>query len=313
MTKIRFIAALAAAAALLASCSKDKDPKDVKIVGDIALTGEFTCYMHGNGWMEADTLGVFVKSEKGFPQKNLQYKPSEVVQMVESPYAPGYFMPGDPVGNVSLTPLGAAAGFKEGEHKIYAYLPYAPGNNDCTAIPLPDLSEQYYVPGQFSVDASSIFAYAGIDSFSEYSAAAKDFGNFKSAFVQMTVPSPEFPDEAEGKKLTEVSISAAKDIAVKKATIDITSGEIKGELVKSVVYLFPDGGLELTKGFFGVSAETLYLLLSIDEEDALDTEFTFKYIVDGKEYSCSGKPIGKDNMMYTEGNLNMYGSLSFAQ
>lgn len=311
MTKIRFMAALAVTAALLASCSKNKDPKDVKIVGDIALTGEFTAYLHSNGWLESDVIGVFVESD-GFPQENLEYKPSEVLQMVESPYVPGVFIPGDPVGNVSLTPVGTAAGFKAGEHKIYAYLPYAEGNTDYTAIPLPDLSVQNPVPDQYSPDAKYNFAYAAIEPFSEYSAAAKDFGNFKSAFVQMSVPSPEFPAGVAGKKLTKVVVSADKDIAVKKANINITNGEIKGELTKSVEYVFTGEGSELQKGFFGVTAPTLYLVLCIDEEAALETTFTFKYVVDGTEYTCSGKPVGKESPMYMEGNINMYGSLEFA-
>ncbi len=309
MKTIKFVVALALTAAVFASC--EKEPQDVQIVGDITLTGEYTTYLHGgNGWLENDVVGVFVTSD-GFPQKNLEYKPSEVLKMVESPYVPGYFLPGDPVGNVTLTPAGTAAGFKAGEHNIYAYVPYAAGNEDLNAIPLPDLTVQNPVPDQYSPDAKYNFAYASIAPFSEYSAAAKDFGNFKSAFVQMTVPSPDFPADVEGKKLTKVVVSADTNIATKKATIDLTNGQIAGDSAKTIEYVFAGEGEVLAKGFFGVSAPTLYLVLSIDEEAALATTFTFKYVVDGKEYTCSGRPVGKDSPMYMAGNLNMYGNLAF--
>lgn len=154
------------------------------------------------------------------------------------------------------------------------------------------------------------FAYARLSSpVSEYTSATLSLGDFTSAFVQMTIPSPTFPDALEGKTVTKLVVSADKDIATSDAVINLATGEISGTMSKSIELDLGDGFV-LASGFFGLTMETLYIPMCIDFDEALETTFSFTYTIDGQDYIITGTPSAK---MSSDGNLNMYGALSFPE
>ena len=108
MKKNYFFSAVLAIAAAVA-CT-EKGPVDFPIQGDFTLYGENVAEQE---------VGVFVTSE-GLPQSNLLYTAAE----------------GE--GAVALTAKAEKAGFKQGNHMIYAYAPYAEAAAELTAVPAPD-------------------------------------------------------------------------------------------------------------------------------------------------------------------------------
>ena len=69
-------------------------------------------------------------------------------------------------------------------------------------------------------------------------------------------------------------------------------------------------GLALESGYLGLTMETLYIPMCIDFDEALETTFSFTYTIDGQDYTITGTPSAK---MSSDGNLNMYGALSFPE
>lgn len=145
---------------------------------------------------------------------------------------------------------------------------------------------------------------------SEYTSATLSLGDFTSAFVQMTIPSLAIPDALEGKTVTKLVVSADKDIATSDAVINLATGEISGMMSKSIELDFGDGLVLVDSGYFGVIMETLYIVMCIDFDEALETTFSFTYTIDGQDYTITGTPSAK---MSSDGNLNMYGALSFPE
>ena len=144
---------------------------------------------------------------------------------------------------------------------------------------------------------------------SEYTSATLSLGDFTSAFVQMTIPSPAIPDALEGKTVTKLVVSADKDIATSDAVINLATGEISGTMSKSIELDLGDG-LALESGYLGLTMETLYIPMCIDFDEALETTFSFTYTIDGQDYTITGTPSAK---MSSDGNLKMSGSLSFPE
>ena len=78
------------------------------------------------------------------------------------------------------------------------------------------------------------------------------------------------------------------------ATVDLSTGKISGTPINSITYNLPNGGFEITAGYFGASLETCYMMIAVP----------FTLTIDGQEYTISGKPNEK---MSSINNLNMYG------
>ncbi len=144
---------------------------------------------------------------------------------------------------------------------------------------------------------------------SEYTSATLSLGDFTSAFVKMTIPSPTIPDALEGKTVTKLVVSADKDIATSDAVINLATGEISGTMSKSIELDLGDG-IVLESGFLGLTMETLHIVMCIDFDEALETTFSFIYTIDGQDYTITGTPNAK---MSSDGNINMYGALSFPE
>lgn len=304
---LTFFAAAIVAMSVAASCSEPLP--EVEPTGNINLSGKYVTYMHGNqGWIEEDEIGVFVDSGEKL-QSNLKFIPSKVCPLVENEYVPGIFTYDNKNyadGQVIL--LGQeSASFYSGKHGVYAYVPYNEGEIEYTAVPLPSQTVQEYADDNtFCPKKKYCFAYANT-SISSYSVKLSEL-EFVTPFIQMTVPTPIMSDDMIGKKVTKVVISAPVNIAVDEATIDLSTGKVSGTLSKSVELVLPAGGLEISGGWFGANLETLYFSLFIAYETAMDTEFTFTFTIDGKEYTAKNTPA--TGFFSTAENLGMYQRLT---
>lgn len=291
MKKLSYFIVAATLVGGLMACQKTEPVVDYPIQGVFTLQGTYKTYSHGlQGWTEEDEIGVYVTSE-GVAQTNLKYVPSSHVE------------------STTFKAIGDEAGFKQGEHNIYAYVPYSEGNQDYTAVKLPDLDSQEYKEMVFAVEPQYCFAYASIKGVKEYSAEVMDFGAFKTPFTQVTIPSPEFPESiVGGEKITKVVLSSTIDLSCKDATINLETGEIKGTMSKSIEVKLPEGGVEITKDYFGAAAAPIFFLeLASDYATAKEVDYTLTMTINGKEYSATGKPGG----IALDGNVNLAGAFKF--
>lgn len=328
MKRFNKIVCAALAVAAVAACDNEPEVVDFPIVGDFTITAAYPggfnedystneYYAHGTqGWTAMDKLGVFVTSD-GVLQANLAYVPSEVCPLIDSPYVPGMKTYDDEnvvVEAVALNAEGAKAGFKKGEHKIYAYMPYVEGAADYTAVPMPDLSVQSGanpVDGLSTPDPAYLFAYAKAEAGNEHSTAPVALGNMIPVHTQMTLMSPTFGEDMVGKKVTAITISADVDLVAKNATFNLETEKIEGEWSKTISINVPEGGLEIVEGWSGAAYDgTSYVVLNLDGETALTTDFTFTFVIDGVEYTQTSKPAPAP--MGSADNLNMYGCLDFS-
>ena len=309
MKKLSYFIVAATLVGGLMACQKTEPVVDYPIQGVFTLQGTYNTYSHGlQGWIQEDEIGVYVTSE-GVAQTNLQYTPTSYSVLEESPYVPGVFVYGDPVLTTTFKAVGQEAGFKQGEHNIYAYVPYSEGNQDYTAVKLPDLDAQEFQADVFVVDPKFCFAYAAIKGVKEYSAEVMDFGDFQTPFTQVTIPSPEFPESfVGGEKITKVVLSSTIDLCCKDATINLETGDIKGTMSKMIELQLPEGGVEITAGYFGAAAPTFFLEIASDYATAQVAEYTLTMTVNGTEYSATGKPA---TGMSSDGNVNFYGVFKF--
>ena len=335
MTMKRFnkIVCAALAVAAVASCDKEPEIVDFPIVGDFTITAAYPSglnedysdneyYAHGTqGWTAMDKLGVFVTSE-GTVQANLAYVPSEVCPLVDNEYMEGMKTYDDEkavVTAVTLNAEGAKAGFKKGDHMIYAYTPYVEGATDYKAVPMPDLSVQVPsnpVNGLFTPNPAYLFAYAKAEAGNEHTTAPVALGNMKPVHTQMTLVSPTFAEDMEGKKVTAITISADVDIVAKNATFNLETEKIEGEMSKTISLTIPQEGYEIVSGWSGLAySETGYVVLNLDGETAMNTVFTFTFVIDGVEYTTTGKPADSESWgmkLSTPNNLNTSGLLDFS-
>lgn len=223
MNKLNYFFAAALAVVAVACNPSEDGPKDFPI------KGEFSLYAEG---VSADKAGVFVTSE-GVMQANLEYAVAE----------------GE--GSVALTAAGEKAGFKQGDHVIYAYAPYAEAAAELASIPMPDYSVQAteaYDPyaGIEGIEGLMI-TYASVAApfevavteLSEYSSAAITLP-FESAVSLTTVEVMEYGLEGEnvdgfvGKKVSKIVVSADAPIAIKNATYSFEENKVTSEDSNSI-------------------------------------------------------------------------------
>lgn len=305
MKRLSYFLCAALVAFGAASCEKTPEVVDFPVVGPLTLGGTYDTYVHGSqGWIEEDELGLYVTSD-GVAQVNLEYAPVEFSKLEESPYMPGYFIYGDPVLTTTFKAVGEQAGFKQGVHNVYAYVPYAAGNDDYKAVKLPDNAVQEYKDGLSTADKKYIFAYAKLaEPISEYTAEALSLGEFKSPYLNITIPFPTFESKefAATDKVTKLTITSTVDIAVSNAVINLETGEISGTYGKTIEMTFPDGGLELGDNKY--QYPTFQLSGFADWETAQVADYTLKITIAGVEYTATGKP-NEDKWLKKEGNVNM--------
>lgn len=149
-------------------------------------------YSHGSqGWIEADKIGIYVLSD-GKPQENLPYAPSEVAKATMMEYEGKTYITYDKedyvTDEVTLNPSSElSAGFKSGDHTIYAYTPYSAASQDYKTVALPNISVQEYYASEFMPNRKYSFAYASATT-SSYSAATVTWENSNLCFHSSPCP-----------------------------------------------------------------------------------------------------------------------------
>ncbi len=295
------------------SCEKEETVVDFPTVGPLTFSGTYDTYLHGKqGWIAEDKLGIFVTSD-GVTQSNLEYAPVEVCvpEIMELEGKTYVIYPNNKdkwVLTTTFKPLGEVAGFKKGDHNVYAYTPYDAANVDYKAIKLPYSAVQEYNSTIFSADNKYTFAYSKLpEPLKELQTEAISLGNFVSPYVAMTIPTPTLGEAFKaGQKVTKVVISSDIDLAVVDASINLETAVISGNLSKSIELTFPEGPFELKYNEWMKAAymETLYLSICADEDEAQKAEYTLTYTIDGKEYTTKGKP---STAYIVKGNINLSG------
>lgn len=313
MKRLSLFLCAALAIAGVVSCEED-GPVDFPIVGDFTLTGEST-NAATSSWYPGEQIGVFVTSD-GVTQTNLLYAPSETcedksVLLDENDPTSKYWMFGDPVGNVALTPKDKAAGFKQGVHNIYVYSPYNAAATDVTAIPMPDLTSQddTAFQGQVSNPAMS-FIYASAE-VKEHTTAPIDLGKFTSLYYGLNTGTIDLKGTPEGVtdlKIVKLIISADKTIAYKNPTFNFVENKINGEPasieVKTELAIAEDMAFDFEsmsmKPVIGSDGPAKFMIIApATTEDFKTMKFSFTAVLsDGSEYS--GSDITPSVMSYTD-------------
>lgn len=271
MKKNYFFSAVLAIAAAVA-CT-EKGPVDFPIQGDLTLYGENVA---------GQEVGVFVTSD-GLPQSNLLYTAAE----------------GE--GAVALTAKAEKAGFKQGNHMIYAYAPYAEAAAELTAVPAPDYTKQATVPfdpfADDSILAGLMLSYESQAKPVAY--AAKEVASLTSAAITLpfealnplTVISAGEPgleganaDAQVGKKIKKVVVTCNKPIAYSGQVLDLTTGKLTGGTASNSIELAVD--ITVTKMAF-VMAKGFTFATCLTEADLADAKFKIEMFVEGgKTYAA---------------------------
>ena len=274
MKKNYFFSAVLAIAAAVA-CT-EKGPVDFPIQGDLTLYGENVA---------GQEVGVFVTSD-GLPQSNLLYTAAE----------------GE--GAVALTAKAEKAGFKQGNHMIYAYAPYAEAAAELTAVPAPDYTKQATVGVDPFVGVEGMEALLGLMLTYESQAkpvayAAKEVTSLTSAAITLpfealnplTVISAGEPglegtnaDAQVGKKIKKVVVTCNKPIAYSGQVLDLTTGKLTGGTASNSIELAVD--ITVTKMAY-VMAKGFTFATCLTEADLADAKFKIEMFVEGgKTYAA---------------------------
>ena len=274
MKKNYFFSAVLAIAAAVA-CT-EKGPVDFPIQGDLTLYGENVA---------GQEVGVFVTSE-GLPQSNLLYTAAE----------------GE--GAVALTAKAEKAGFKQGNHVIYAYAPYAEAAAELTAVPAPDYTTQATVGVDPFIGMEGMEDLIGLMLTYETQAqpvayATKEVASLTSAAITLpfevlnplTVISVGEPgleganaDAQVGKKITKAVVTCNKPIAYSGQVLDLTTGKLTEGTASNSIELAVD--ITVTKMGF-VTAKGFTFATCLTEAELADAKFKIEMFVEGgKTYAA---------------------------
>lgn len=281
MKKNFFFSAVLAIAAAVA-CT-EKGPVDFPIQGSFSLYGENVA---------GQEVGVFVTSE-GLPQSNLLYNAAE----------------GE--GAVALTAKAEKAGFKQGNHMIYAYAPYAEAAAELTAVPAPDYTKQATVPfDPFADDPTLAGLMLSYESQAKPVAyAAKEVASLTSAAITLpfealnpltviTAGEPSLEganaDAQEGKKIKKVVVTCNKPIAYSGQVLDLTTGKLTGGTASNSIELAVD--ITVTKMRF-VMAKGFSCATCLTEADLADAKFKIEMFVEG------GKTYAAEDLSAKSGSI----------
>ena len=274
MKKNYFFSAVLAIAAAVA-CT-EKGPVDFPIQGDFTLYGENVAEQE---------VGVFVTSE-GLPQSNLLYTAAE----------------GE--GAVALTAKAEKAGFKQGNHMIYAYAPYAETAAELTAVPAPDYSKQSTVAFDPLADdeilAGLMLSYNSTAQSVLY--ATTEVTELSSAAItlpfaavnpltEVTVGEPGLEgtnaNAQEGKKVTKIVVTCDKPIAYTGQTLDLTTGKLVGGTAVNSIEIAAD---MTVKKMGYVTAYGFTFKTCLTEEEVATAKFKIEMVMEtGKTYAAEDK------------------------
>jgi hypothetical protein len=274
MKKNFFFSAVLAIAAAVA-CT-EKGPVDFPIQGDLTLYGENVA---------GQEVGVFVTSD-GLPQSNLLYTAAE----------------GE--GAVALTAKAEKAGFKQGNHMIYAYAPYAEAAAELTAVPAPDYSKQSTVAFDPLADdeilAGLMLSYNSTAQSVLY--ATTEVTELSSAAItlpfaavnpltEVTVGEPGLEgtnaNAQEGKKVTKIVVTCDKPIAYTGQTLDLTTGKLVGGTAVNSIEIAAD---MTVKKMGYVTANGFTFKTCLTEEEVATAKFKIEMVMEtGKTYAAEDK------------------------
>lgn len=294
MKRLNYFVCAALAVAAAVSCNNEPEVIDFPIVGDFTIYGA-SGSAEGT-WAANTSVGVYVTSD-GVTQENLEYTPSST-EVTES---------------VELKAKGTKAGFKQGDHVVYAYYPYATAEGNSVIIG--DMTKQettksipswVYDAGlgdmadMFASYASKISAvYAAKKEVKEYSSAPIDLGTFAAANVSISVAEPGFGGEdgaaLEGKKVEKVVITSNKTIAYKDAKYDVVAGKVLGTEASNSIEIAAD---MVVKYLGAASAYAFDFTTCLSAEELADATFTIEFQVEGgKKFAAVDYTANASNMI----------------
>ena len=272
MKKNFFFSAVLAIAAAVA-CT-EKGPVDYPVQGTFTLYGENVAEQQ---------VGVFVTSD-GLPQNNLLYTAAK----------------GE--GSVALTAKADKAGFKQGNHVIYAYAPYAEGA-EISAVPV-DFTKQATVAFDPLADDPALAGlmlsyksqaqpvyYASTEVKELTSAAITLPFQALNALTEVSVGEPGLEGanaEAQvGKKVSKIVITCDKAIAYTGQTLDLTTGKLVGGTAVNSIEITADMTI---KKIGSVSANGFTFKTCLTEEEIATAKFKIEMVMEtGKTYSAADK------------------------
>lgn len=268
MKKNYFFSAVLAIAAAVA-CT-EKGPVDFPIQGDFTLYGENVAEQQ---------VGVFVTSD-GLPQTNLLYTAAKGTDAV------------------ALTAKAEKAGFKQGNHVIYAYTPYSEAAAELTAVPMPDLANQNLtlnvVPDwAIGTGMEDMFAVKTSD-FVPFQIAKAEVKEYSSAVINLPFEAPvatqviqfseiSFPEGSGalvGKKINKIVVSSDSVIGYTEATYNYVEAKVVSTPVKSLTLTVD---MEITE-VASVVGKAFAFATSLTEAELATVKFTVEVYVDGAKY-----------------------------
>lgn len=268
MKKNYFFSAVLAIAAAVA-CT-EKGPVDFPIQGDFTLYGKN---------VSEQQVGVFVTSD-GLPQTNLLYTAAKGTDAV------------------ALTAKAEKAGFKQGNHVIYAYTPYSEAAAELTAVPMPDLANQNLtlnvVPDwAIGTGMEDMFAVKTSD-FAPFQIAKAEVKEYSSAVINLPFEAPvatqviqfseiSFPEGSGalvGKKINKIVVSSDSVIGYTEATYNYVEAKVVSTPVKSLTLTVD---MEITE-VAAVVGKAFAFATSLTEAELATVKFTVEVYVDGAKY-----------------------------
>jgi hypothetical protein len=268
MKKNYFFSAVLAIAAAVA-CT-EKGPVDFPIQGDFTLYGENVAEQQ---------VGVFVTSD-GLPQTNLLYTAAKGTDAV------------------ALTAKAEKAGFKQGNHVIYAYTPYSEAAAELTAVPMPDLANQNLtlnvVPDwAIGTGMEDMFAVKTSD-FAPFQIAKAEVKEYSSAVINLPFEAPvatqviqfseiSFPEGSGalvGKKINKIVVSSDSVLGYTEATYNYVEAKVVSTPVKSLTLTVD---MEITE-VASVVGKAFAFATSLTEAELATVKFTVEVYVDGAKY-----------------------------
>lgn len=272
MKKNFFFSAVLAIAAAVA-CT-EKGPVDYPIQGSFSLYGENV----------TGKVGVFVTSD-GIMQTNLLYNAAEGT------------------GAVALNAAGTKAGFKQGNHVIYAYAPYAETAAELASVPV-DYTKQATVAFDPLADDPTLaglmlsfnsqaqpVCYASTEVKELTSAAITLPFQALNALTEVSVGEPGLEGanaEAQvGKKVSKIVITCDKPIAYTGQVLDLTTGKLVGGKAVNSIEITADMTI---KKIGSVSANGFTFKTCLTEEELATAKFKIEMVMEtGKTYSAADK------------------------
>lgn len=297
MKRLNYFIGAALAIAAAVSCNKEPEVVDFPIVGDFTLYGESA----EGTWAKNTSVGVFVTSD-GVAQTNLEYTPAST----------------EATGSVQLNAKSEKAGFKQGNHVVYAYYPYvatAEGNtvvlgdltSQNTKPVLPDMFKEWendpsmkdFLGMLYIYNTSAPVIYAAKKEVKEYSSAPIDLGVFAPVAVTISVAEPGLTgEEAEslvGKKVEKIVLSSNKTIAYKDTKYDVVSGKIIGTEGSNSIEVITNNAV-YSMSMVNVNAFNVATCLT--KEDLTDAKFTIEVYIEGnKKYAAVDYTANSNNQL----------------